>query len=470
MAKKFDVLIIGGGAAGLTAAVFSARAGRSAAIICPDKPGHKLSITGKGRCNLTNDSDNQTIMNNLPRGGRFMFSALNGFSSADTMAFFEELGVPLKTERGRRVFPVSDRAWDVVDALKRELVRLNVPIIAERAVQIITQTGENDLTEGLCAPHTLAQGEGSGAARPPLCGGQAAACGGASPKRSFGGAAPDVSPSSAVGEEGRPSVRGVKTDKGVYYADKVIVATGGLSYPATGSTGDGYKLAKALGHKITPLKGSLVPMETAESCIEAAGLTLKNVTLTLTDGKRAKPLFKELGEVSFTAFGISGPLTLSASSYVDDTAKNRYLAELDLKPGLDENKLDLRLQRDFAEGGKNTLEQALRKLMPAQLIPLFLERVSIPADKRAGEISKAQRQELVALFKRFPLTIKRLRPVEEAIITDGGIELKEVNPKTMESRLVDGLFFAGEILDVTGFTGGFNLQVAFSTAFAAAKG
>ena len=470
MARKFDVLIIGGGAAGLTAAVFSARAGRSAAIICPDKLGHKLSITGKGRCNLTNNSDNQTIMKNLPQGGRFMFSALDGFSSADTMAFFEELGVPLKTERGRRVFPVSDRAWDVVDALKRELARLKVPVISERAVQIITRIGESLLTEGLCAPHTLAQGEGSGAARLPQSGRQAAACGGASPKRSFGGAAPDVTASNTAVEESKPSVSGVKTDKGLYYADKVIVATGGLSYPATGSTGDGYKMAKALGHTVTALKGSLVPMETVENCMEAAGLTLKNVTLTLTDGKSAKTLFNELGEVSFTAFGISGPLTLSASSYVTDTDKNRYLVQLDLKPGLDEKKLDLRLQRDFAEGGKNTLEQALRKLMPAQLIPLFLERVSVPAHKRAGEISKTQRKELVTALKHFSLTVKRLRPVEEAIITDGGIELKEINPKTMESRLVDGLYFAGEILDVTGFTGGFNLQVAFSTAFAAAKG
>ena len=470
MAKNFDVLIIGGGAAGLTAAVFSARAGKSAAIICPDKLGHKLSITGKGRCNLTNDSDNQTIMKNLPRGGRFMFSALNAFSSADTMAFFEELGVPLKTERGRRVFPVSDRAWDVVDALKRELARLKVPVISERAVQILTQSGEGSLAEGFRSPHIHAKGEGSGAARPPQSGGQAAACGGASPERSSGGAAPDFSSPHPLGEDGKPSVRGVKTDKGVYYAEKVILATGGLSYPATGSTGDGYKMAKALGHSITPLKGSLVPMETEESCVEAAGLTLKNVTLTLTDGQAPKPLFKELGEVSFTAFGISGPLTLSASSYVSDADKNRYRAELDLKPALDEKKLDLRLQRDFGENGGSTLEQALRKLMPAQLIPLFLRRVSVPACKRAGEISKAQRQELVSALKHFSLTVKRLRPVEEAIITDGGAELREINPKTMESKLVRGLYFAGEILDVTGFTGGFNLQVAFSTAFAAANG
>lgn len=344
-------------------------------------------------------------MKNLPRNPRFMYSALSAFSPADVTAYFESLGVPLKTERGNRVFPVSDKAEDVVSALERALIKHRVTVINARAREILVRDG---------------------------------------------------------------AVSGVKTDKGTFEARAVILATGGKSYPATGSTGDGYRMAQALGHTITPLKPSLVPLVTEEDCAPMAGLGLKNVTLTLLDGS-GKALFSELGEATFTAFGLSGPLTLSASSYIGDPAAEKYTLVFDLKPGLDIKKLDARLQRDFAENGAATFSEALRRLLPEKLIGAFIDRSGISSEKRVGEISRAERTAAVALFKAFPFAVKAFRPIDEAIITDGGVSVKEINPKTMESKLVPGLFFAGEIIDVTGFTGGFNLQVAFSTAFCAAN-
>lgn len=404
---EFDVIIIGGGAAGMTAAVFSARNGAKTLIIEPNRfLGRKLGITGKGRCNVTNNCDERTVMKNLPKNSSFMFSALSRFSPSDTMAFFEELGVALKTERGNRVFPVSDKAQDIVNALVNEIKRLKVCVVRERAVEVLVNDGV---------------------------------------------------------------ATGVKTDKSSYKAPRVILATGGKSYSATGSTGDGYAIAKRLGHTITPLCGSLVPLETEEDVAQASGLTLKNIKLSLFDNEKNKAIFSEQGEMTFQAYGIGGPLTLSASSFINKVTSGRYTAFIDFKPALDEKKLDARLLRDFSGNGRLPVRELMRKLLPEKIIEIFLLVSGLDGGKNVAELTKSERKQLVASLKSMPLRIKALRPIDEAIITDGGIDVSEINPKTMESKLISGLYFAGEIIDVTGFTGGFNLQVAFSTAYAAAS-
>lgn len=403
---EFDVIIIGGGAAGMTAGVFSARNGAKTLIIEPNRfLGRKLGITGKGRCNVTNNCDERTVMKNLTKNPSFMFSSLSGFSPSDTMAFFEELGVRLKTERGNRVFPVSDKAQDIVNALVNEIKRLKIQVVRERAVDILTSEG---------------------------------------------------------------AVVGVKTDKSRYNSSRVILATGGKSYSATGSTGDGYALAKKLGHTVTPLSPSLVPLETEEEVSGASGLTLKNIKMSLFDNEKNKAIFSEQGEMTFQAYGISGPLTLSASSFIDKVTSGRYKALIDFKPALDEKKLDARLVRDISENGRLPLCELMRKLLPERMIETFLSVNGIDGRKSSAELTKAERKELLTSLKSTPLTIKAFRPIDEAIITDGGIDVSEINPKTMESKLISGLRFAGEIIDVTGLTGGFNLQVAFSTAHACA--
>ncbi len=403
---KYDCLIIGGGAAGLVSAIFSAEYGYNTAIIEKnDILGKKLLITGKGRCNVTNNSDNENILKNIPTNSRFLYSALNNFSAEDTMNFFERLGVPLKTERGNRVFPVSDKASDIVNALKSYAKELNVTIINEKAEQIITEE-----TDGI------------------------------------------------------KSAIGVKCSHKTYNADKIILATGGKSYPGTGSTGDGYIMAKSLGHTIVPLKPSLVPVNTVESCKEMMGLSLKNVTLSLKD-ENNKILYSELGEMLFTHFGVSGPLVLSASAYIKNGS---YKLSVDLKPALDEKKLDARILRDFDSEKNKQLSNVLRKLLPEKLISEIMKRSGIAEDIKVNTVTKEQRKALIENLKNFTFTVKSLRPIEEAIITDGGISVKEINPKTMESKLVKGLYFAGEIIDCCAYTGGYNLQIAFSTAYAAA--
>ncbi len=415
-----QTIIIGGGAAGSYAAVFSARKGDTVTVIEPNgRIGRKLGITGKGRCNITNSCDFETLMKNIAKNSSFLYSAFSRFDQESCMSFFEELGVPLKTERGGRVFPVSDKAQDIVRALERELNRLNVKVVPERAVEITAN--EN-------------------------------------------------------------AVNGIKTDKGFYKADKVILATGGLSYPATGSTGDGYKLAEKLGHTVIGLKPALVPLETEKPYPSAAGLTIKNVSLSLFDERSGKKIFSDLGEMTFEAYGIGGPLVLTASTVMERV--DGYRAVVDFKPALDTEKLDKRLLREIngesERSSRNrqsvnapqkamTVQDIARTLLPPQLVQPILDAAGLDGRKRAAEISRADRKALCNALKNHTLYIKGFRSISEAIVTDGGVNVKEISPKNMESRFVKGLFFVGEIIDVVGFTGGFNLQIAYSTARAAAE-
>ncbi len=405
-------MIIGGGAAGLMAA-------SSAAFVLKDtpheitvlekneRPARKLMITGKGRCNVTNNCDLPTLIANTPGNGKFLYSAFSGFLPQDTMAFFESLGVPLKTERGNRVFPISDKAVDIVDALVSP-VRKNCRIQTGTAAEIMTENG---------------------------------------------------------------AVTGVRTEDGrTLSADAVILATGGCSYPLTGSTGDGYKLAEKLGHTVIPPTGSLVPLECHEGfCSRLAGLSLKNVTLSVFEEGKKKPLYTELGEMLFTHFGISGPLVLSASAHLRYFDKKQYKAVIDLKPALTPEQLDKRILRDFGEMQNKDFSNALDQLLPKSLIPVVVELSGIPANTKVNQISREQRVALVSLLKSLELHVTRPRPVEEAIVTRGGVSVREIDPATMTSKLINGLFFAGEIIDVDAYTGGFNLQIAFSTGFLAGE-
>ncbi len=403
----FDVIVIGAGAAGMFAAGRCAENGRRTAVIEQgEKAGRKLAITGKGRCNVTNCTDIDGVLKNIPKNSRFLYSALTRFPPSEVMDFFEREGVPLKVERGNRVFPVSDRAGDIADALFRRMRRLGVTVIRARAEEILAEN-------------------------------EAAA--------------------------------GVRTDRGFFSAPRIILATGGLSYPGTGSTGDGYRMAKQLGHSITPLKPSLVPLETAENCAPAAGLSLRNVVLSVQDNSCGKTVFSELGEMLFTHFGVSGPLVLSASSRMEPFEAGRYTLRIDLKPALSAEQLDARILRDFSERKNQQLSNALRKLLPEKMILPVLSHAEIPPETQCNAVTRSQRLALRAAVKALPLTPSRFRPISEAIITDGGVCVREISPKTMESKKIRGLFFAGEIIDAAGFTGGFNLQIAFSTAFAAAN-
>lgn len=402
------ILIIGAGASGLMCAVQSAWLGHEVTVLEHEKhPCRKLNITGKGRCNVTNNCDVQTVMANIPRNSKFLFSALSRFSPEDTMVFFESLGIELKTERGNRVFPVSDNAKDISGALINAANCADVKIVTDSARSLIIEGGE---------------------------------------------------------------VKGVLGGKGEYRADKVVVATGGLSYPKTGSTGDGYKLARQAGHTVTELRGSLVPVELCGSgCAQAMGLSLKNCKLTVTDNAAGKPVFEQQGEMLFTHFGMSGPLVLSASAHMQDITAGRYTFSIDLKPALDDKKLDERVQRDFAEVPNRDFDNSLGRLLPASIIPLVIKRSGIPPEKKVNQITKAERAALCSAIHALTFEVKGLRPVSEAIITRGGVDVKEISPKTMESKLVRGLHFIGEVLDADGYTGGFNLQIAFATAYACAQ-
>ena len=398
-----EVVVIGGGAAGMFAAITAAERGKSVLLLEKnDRMGKKLAITGKGRCNVTNNCSVDEVLKNIPRNGRFLFSTMHAFAPEDTMRFFEANGCPLKTERGNRVFPVSDRAGDIIAALERAMQRAGVRRRRETAAEILTQNG---------------------------------------------------------------AVAAVKTEAGLISAETVILCTGGLSYPATGSTGDGYRMAARLGHTIQPASGSLVPMESDDTaCSQMQGLSLRNSALKLLDG-RGKTVYQDFGELLFTHFGVSGPMVLSASAHCKE--EERYTLSLDLKPALDEEKLDARFLRDLTAYANRSMENALSDLYPHSMIPVLLARCAIDPAMKANSLTRAQRRALITETKAFRIPISGLRPVGEAIITRGGVCVKEVDPKTMGSKLVPGLYFAGEVLDSDAYTGGFNLQIAWATAHAA---
>lgn len=406
MKNNFDCIIIGGGAAGLMAACTAARTGKKVLLFeRNDRLGRKLAITGKGRCNVTNQCTDEEFFENIPVGGKFLYSAYRNFNCYDCMEFFEQLGVPLKTERGNRVFPVSDKAGDIVSALEKACRESGVTVINKRVSEVLAEDGV---------------------------------------------------------------IVGVRCGDTVYNAVSVLIATGGKSYPVTGSDGDGYKFAQALGHTVTALKPSLVPLVSEEDyCSEMTGLSLKNVAVSVKDTKKDKVIFKEQGEMLFTHFGVSGPLILSASSHIREMERGRYKILIDMKPALDDTALDKRIQRDFSENPNRIFANSLSKLLPSKMIPVVVGLSGITPEKQVNSVTKTERAGLVKLLKNFPVTVRDFRPISEAIITSGGVKLSEVNPKTMESKLLQGLFFAGEILDIDAYTGGFNLQIAFSTAVAA---
>ena len=397
-------VVVGGGAAGMMAAITAAEQSVPVTLLEPnERLGKKLNITGKGRCNVTNHADRETLLANIPRNGKFLYSAFSRFDGPAAMAFFEELGVPLKTERGNRVFPVSDRAFDVSAALERRLRALRVTMIRDRASELMLADG---------------------------------------------------------------AVTGVTGERGTYPARAVILATGGVSYPATGSTGGGHRMAAAAGHTITPLRGSLVPLrEKGNLCARMQGLSLRNVSLRVLEGN--KTVYTDFGELVFTHFGVSGPLVLSASAHMRRFGGKEYRLEIDLKPALDEAALDRRLLSDFEKYSNHDFCNALQDLLPQKMIPVVVELSGIPPHQKVHEITREQRRGLLALLKAFPIPVAGPRPVTEAIVTSGGVKISEVNPTTMESKIVKGLYFAGELLDVDAYTGGFNLQIAWATGRAA---
>ena len=409
-----NTIIIGGGPAGLMAAISSSKNGDKVTII-EKMPscGKKLLITGKGRCNITNNAEMDKFMENTPTNAKFLYGVFNNFTNRDIVELLENEGVKTKVERGERVFPVSDRAQDVLDELLHILKKQNVQILTGSTVKkIIIDNDKN--------------------------------------------------------------VLGVELDnKKEIRADKIILATGGKSYPVTGSTGDGYKLAKDLGHTITKIEPSLVPLTSYDGvCKDLQGLSLRNVAIKLYICD--KVVYKDFGEMLFTHFGVSGPIMLSASSYLVKTKNieeilksNKVEIEIDLKPALTEEKLDARILRDFEEQKNKQFKNSLDKLLPQKLIPVIIEKTNINENKKINEITKLERQKLVNELKHFKISINGTRPIEEAIITSGGISVKEINPKTMESKLIKGLYFAGEIIDVDCLTGGYNLQVAWSTGYTA---
>lgn len=402
--QSADAVVIGGGASGLMCAGTAGERGRKVIVLEPNRDlGRKLRITGKGRCNVTNNCDIKTIMANIPGDGRFLYSALSAFPPEKVMEHFEALGVPLKTERGSRVFPQSDNANDVAGALSRWCSHSGVEVIREKATKIIVREG---------------------------------------------------------------AVAGVETRDGVIDCESAVICTGGLSYPLTGSTGDGARMAAALGHTVMKCRPSLVPLESKDSyCGEMQGFALKNVTLSAFEND--KLLYRELGEMLFTHFGVSGPLVLSASSHMRNFGAAAYRLEIDLKPGLDEKKLDARILRDFEKYRNKEFKNSLDSLAGHSMIPVLVKLSGIPEDTPVNSVTREQRRELIKLFKAFPVTISAPRPIDEAIVTSGGVCTKEVNPRTMESKLVKGLHFAGEVLDLDAYTGGFNLQIAWSTGRAA---
>ena len=407
----YNLIVVGGGAAGMMAAVTAARQGAEVCLVERNpKVGRKLYITGKGRCNVTNHCAAEEVLAAVPRNGRFLYSTMSRTPPAWVEEFFTGLGVPLKVERGNRVFPVSDKSADIIDALFRELRRLRVPILQGRVSSLDCREGAVQAVE--------------------------------------------------IGED--KSLTG-------FSCQAVILATGGLSYPATGSTGDGLHIAAGLGHTVVEPRPSLVPLESDDSfCGRMQGLALKNVLLTIR-GRKGKIIYREQGELLFTHFGLSGPLVLSASAHMREFDREQYTCSIDLKPALEEQVLDARLVRELAEGANRNMDHVLGALAPRLLVPVLLERAGIPGDKKARDVTREERRRLLELFKAFSVSVSGPRPIAEAIVTAGGIKVGEIDPKTMASKKVSGLFFAGEMIDVDAYTGGFNLQIAWATGRAAGE-
>ena len=410
-----NVIVIGGGPAGMMAAITAAEYGNNVTIIEKNSDfGKKLLITGKGRCNITSSLYMSEFIKNTPGNGQFLYSAFQNYTNTDIIDFLKRQGLEVKEERGNRIFPVTDKSIDVLNCFKSKINELKIKKLFNTRVQkILVQNGE---------------------------------------------------------------VLGVRTDKEIIQTDKIILATGGKSYPLTGSTGDGYLIAKNIGHKVTEIRPSLVPLVIYEKneCKEMQGLSLRNVGIKIIDESKNKLIYEDFGEMIFTHFGISGPTILSGSAHlvrykeIDNLMKEQKIKlQIDLKPALTEEQLDERILRDFKEFKNKQFKHALDKLLPQKMIPIVIEKTKINEEKRVNEITKEERRNLVKVLKKFELTIKDFRPVEEAIITSGGINIKEINPKTMESKLVKGLYFAGEIIDVDSYTGGFNLQIAYSTGYTA---
>ena len=391
----------------MMAAITAARQGCPVTLVERNpKLGRKLYITGKGRCNVTNHCSPEEVLAATPRNGKFLYSAVNHTPPAEVERFFEELGVPLKVERGNRVFPQSDKAADIIDALFYELKRLKVPVLQTRVTGLRIQEGQ---------------------------------------------------------------ITGLETEQGELEAGAVVLATGGLSYPATGSTGDGHRMAAQAGHTVVEPKPSLVPLESPEPfCGEMQGLALKKVTLTVKNQK-GKTLYREQGEMLFTHFGLSGPLVLSASAHMRNFDRESYTCIIDLKPALDEQALDARLVRELSQGANRDMNNLMGALLPRLMIPVVLRLSGIPGEKKAHDVTREERRRLLELLKAFPVPVSAPRPIAEAIVTSGGIKVGEVDPKTMASKKVKGLYFAGELLDVDAYTGGFNLQIAWCTGRAAGE-
>lgn len=407
MTGGHDLIVVGGGAAGMMAAISAARMGADVCVVERNqKVGRKLYITGKGRCNVTNHCTPEEALASTPRNSRFLFSAMSRSTPADVERFFTDLGVKLKVERGNRVFPASDKAADIIDALFFELRRLKVPVIQARA------TGLNI-------------------------------------------------------EEG--NVTALVTDQGEFPCRALILATGGASYPATGSTGDGYDLARQAGHTVVQPAPSLVPLESSDPCCgQMQGLALKNVVLTVKN-RKGKIVYRELGELLFTHFGLSGPLVLSASAHMRSFDKDQYTCVIDLKPALEESALDARLVRELTANANRDMANVMGTLLPRLMIPVVLQRAEVPSDRKAHDLTKGERRRLLETLKGFRIPVSGPRPIAEAIITAGGVKVGEVDPKTMASKKTDGLYFAGELLDVDAYTGGFNLQIAWATGRAAGE-
>ncbi len=405
MSRK-RVIVIGGGAAGLMSATIAAKNGADVLVIEKnEKTGRKILITGKGRCNITNFCDNDEFISNIPTNPRFMYSAINAFTTYDTIAFFEDLGVATKVERGNRVFPVSDKASDVADALRNSALSNGCDIVCDTVVALILKEGK---------------------------------------------------------------VIGVKTQHDKYLCDSVIVCTGGKSYPKTGSSGDGYKFAKSVGHKVIDPTPSLVPLESDDvHCKELQGLALKNVSVKVVEENSQKEIYSDFGELLFTHFGLSGPTILSASAHMKDIKNKEYTVHIDLKPALDTQTLDKRLLRDFSKYINKDICNSLNELIPKSFIPVLLDICDINPHTKCNSITQKQRNLMVSNLKDFKVRIKGFRPIDEAIITCGGVCVNEIDPKTMKSKVVDNLYFAGEVIDVDAYTGGFNLQIAFSTGYLA---